>query len=124
MTETAVRPGQQPRSEKASPSFSKSDLSHVKRAQHTARAVPAWPWPPFRLTDRTTCHKWASHQRQTKEDRLVLSCLKCPVSRPSRRRSIRWGHVAKELGVTLPALRAAIETERRRGEVDQIERTK
>ena len=54
MTETAVRPGQQPRSEKASPSFSKSDLSHVKRAQHTARAVPAWPWPPFRLTDRLT----------------------------------------------------------------------
>ena len=63
---------------------------------------------------RTTCHKWAAKQRPAKEDRLVLACIKCPVSRKSRRRPIRWGHVARELGVTLPALRAAIETERRR----------
>ena len=63
---------------------------------------------------RTTCHNWAAKQRPAKEDRLVLACTKCPVSRPSRRRPIRWGHVARELGVTLPALRAAIETERRR----------
>ena len=46
--------------------------------------------------------------RSEKTDRLVLACTKCPVSRKSRRRAIRWGHVAKELGVTLPALRAAI----------------
>ena len=64
--------------------------------------------------DRTACHKWAAKQRPAKEDRLVLACTKCPVSRKSRRRPIRWGHVARELGVTLPALRAAIETERRR----------
>ena len=44
----------------------------------------------------------------------VARCLQCPVSRKSRRRPIRWGHVARELGVTLPALRAAIESERRR----------
>ena len=66
------------------------------------------------FSDRTGCHKWAAKQRQAKEDRLVLACTKCPVSRKSRRRSIRWGHVARELGVALPALRAAIETERRR----------
>ena len=63
------------------------------------------------FSDRTACHKWAAKQRPAKEDRLVLACSKCPVSRKSRRRAIRWGHVAKELGVTLPALRAAIETE-------------
>ena len=63
---------------------------------------------------RTAAHRWAVSQRPAKEDRLVLACTKCPVSQKSRRRSIRWGHVAKELGVTLPALRAAIETERRR----------
>ena len=66
------------------------------------------------FSDRSTCHKWAVKQRPTKEDRLVLACMKCPVSRKSRRRPIRWGHVAREVGVTLPALRAAIETERRR----------
>ena len=66
------------------------------------------------FNDRTVCHKWAAKQRPAKEDRLVLACTKCPVSRKSRRRAIRWGHVARELGVTLPALRAAIETERRR----------
>ena len=66
------------------------------------------------FSDRTACHKWAAKQRPSKEDRLVLACTKCPVSRKSRRRPIRWGHVARELGVTLPALRAAIETERRR----------
>ena len=65
-------------------------------------------------SDRSACHKWAAKQRPAKEDRLVLACIKCPVSRKSRRRAIRWGHVAKELGVELPALRAAIETERRR----------
>ena len=64
--------------------------------------------------DRTACHKWAAKQRPAKEDRLVLACSKCPVSRKSKRRSIRWGHVARELGVTLQSLRAAIETERRR----------
>ena len=64
--------------------------------------------------DRTACHKWAAKQRPAKEDRLVLACSKCPESRPSRRRPIRWGHVARALGVKLPALRAAIETERRR----------
>ena len=66
------------------------------------------------FNDRTVCHKWAAKQRPAKEDRLVLACTKCPVSRKSKRRAIRWGHVARELGVTLPALRAAIETERRR----------
>ena len=64
--------------------------------------------------DRTACHRWAAKQRQAKEDRLVLACVSCPVSRKSRRRAIRWGHVAKELGVTLQSLRSAIETERRR----------
>ena len=64
--------------------------------------------------DRTVAHKWATRQRPEKADRLILACEKCPVSRKSRRRPIRWGHVARELGVTLPALRAAIETERRR----------
>ena len=29
-------------------------------------------------------------------------------------RAIRWGHIARELGVALPALRSAIEAERRR----------
>ena len=66
------------------------------------------------FNDRTGCHRWAAKQRQAKEDRLVLACSKCPGSRKSRRRAIRWGHVARELGVKLPALRAAIETERRR----------
>ena len=33
--------------------------------------------------DRTGCHKWAAKQRQAKEDRLVLACTKCPVSRRS-----------------------------------------
>ena len=66
------------------------------------------------FSDRTACHKWAAKQCPAKEDRLVLACTKCPVSRKSRRRAIRWGHVARELGVTLPALRAAIETEQRR----------
>ena len=66
------------------------------------------------FSDRTVCHRWAAKQRPAKEDRLVLACTQCPVSRKSRRRAIRWGHVARELGVTLPALRAAIETERRR----------
>ena len=66
------------------------------------------------FSDRTACHKWAAKQRPAKEDRLVLACSKCPVSRKSRRRSIRWGHVARELGVDLAALRAAIETERGR----------
>ena len=63
---------------------------------------------------RTTCHKWAAKQRPAKEDRLVLACTKCPVSRKSKRPAVRWGHVAKALGVELTALRAAIETERRR----------
>ena len=63
---------------------------------------------------RTTCHKWAAKQRPAKEDRLVLACSKCPESRPSRRRPIRWGHVARAVGVKLAALRVAIETERRR----------
>ena len=63
---------------------------------------------------RTTCHKWAAKQRPVKDDRLVLACSNCPVSRPSRRRAIRWGHVARAVGCKLPALRAAIETERRR----------
>ena len=66
------------------------------------------------FSDRTVGYRWAAKQRQAKEDRLVLACVSCPVSRKSRRRPIRWGHVARELGVTLPALRAAIETERRR----------
>ena len=66
------------------------------------------------FSDRTVCHKWAAKQRPAKEDRLVLACSACPESRPSRRRPIRWGHVARAVGVTLPALRAAIETERRR----------
>ena len=66
------------------------------------------------FSDRTTCHKWAAKQRQEKEDRLVLACTKCPVSRKSRRRAIRWGHVARAVGVKLPALRAAIKAERRR----------
>ena len=67
-----------------------------------------------RFGDRTVAHKWAARQRPSKDDRLILACVACPVSRPSRRRPIRWGHVAKALGVELPALRAAIETERRR----------
>ena len=59
---------------------------------------------------RTTCHKWAAKQRPAKEDRLVLACSKCPESRPSRRRPIRWGHVAKERSASqLPALREAID---------------
>ena len=66
------------------------------------------------FSDRTAAHRWAAKQRPVKEDRIILACTKCPVSRKSRRRAIRWGHVAKALGVALPALRAAIETERRR----------
>ena len=66
------------------------------------------------FNDRTVCHRWAAKQRPAKGDRLVLACSKCPVSQKSRRRPVRWGHVAKALGVELPALRAAIETERRR----------
>ena len=66
------------------------------------------------FSDRSACHKWAAKQRPAKGDRLVLACSTCPVSRKSRRRAIRWGHVAKEIGVTLPALRSAIEAERRR----------
>ena len=66
------------------------------------------------FSDRTAAHRWAAKQRPAKEDRIILACSKCPVSRKSRRRPIRWGHVAKELGVTLQSLRAAIETERRR----------
>ena len=64
--------------------------------------------------DRTAAHRWATKQRPAKGDRLVLACTQCPVSRKSRWRAIRWGHVARELGVTLPALRAAIKAERRR----------
>ena len=67
-----------------------------------------------RFGDRTVAHKWAARQRPSKDDRLILACVACPVSRPSRRRPIRWGHVAKAIGVELPALRAAIEAERRR----------
>ena len=66
------------------------------------------------FSDRTVGHKWAARQRPEKDDRLILACVGCPVSRPSRRRPIRWGHVAKAIGVELPALRAAIEAERRR----------
>ena len=66
------------------------------------------------FNDRTVGYRWAAKQRPAKEDRLVLACVSCPVSRKSRRRPIRWGHVARAVGVKLPALRAAIETERRR----------
>ena len=67
-----------------------------------------------KFSDRTVAYKWAAKQRPEKDDRLILACVACPISRPSRRRAIRWGHVARVLGIELPALRAAIETERRR----------
>ena len=92
-------------------------ISHMSNEKHFhgwLRSGRVFVMTPKVFTDRIACHRWAAKQRPAKGDRLVLACTQCPVSRKSRRRPIRWGHVAKELGVTLPALRAAIETERRR----------
>ena len=92
-------------------------ISHMSNEKHFhgwLRSGRVFVMTPKVFTDRIACHRWAAKQRPAKGDRLVLACTQCPVSRKSRRRPIRWGHVARELGVTLPALRAAIETERRR----------
>ena len=92
-------------------------ISHMSDEKHFhgwLRSGRVFVMTPKVFTDRIACHRWAAKQRPAKGDRLVLACTQCPVSRKSRRRPIRWGHVARELGVTLPALRAAIETERRR----------
>ena len=49
---TAATAGKKPHSESNTP-FRKSE-SHVERRRHTARAIPSWPFPPIRLTDRLT----------------------------------------------------------------------
>ena len=89
-------------------------MSGEKHFHGWLRSGRVFVMSPKVFTDRIACHRWAKRQRTEVDDRLVLACSKCPESRPSRRRPIRWGHVAKALGVALPALRAAIETDRRR----------
>ena len=91
-----------------------SYMSDEKHFHGWLRSGRVFIMSPKVFTDRIACHRWAKRQRAEVDGRLVLACSKCPTSRPSRRRPVRWGHVAKALGVELPALRAAIETERRR----------
>ena len=56
-----------------------------------------------RFASRTTAHRWAERQRPEARDRFVLSCETCPTSRPSRRRPMRWGQVARRLAAVLDA---------------------
>ena len=73
---------------------------------------------PF--NDRTVAHKWAARRRPDKADRLVLTCSKCPESRPSRRRPPRWSVVARAVALAVgapaaqvrEALATALEAER------------
>ena len=89
-------------------------MSNEKHFHGWLRSGRVFVMSPKVFTDRIACHRWVKRQRPEVDDRLVLACSNCPTSQPSRRRPVRWGHVAKALGVELESLRAAIETERRR----------
>ncbi len=66
-----------------------------------------------KFTDRSTARKWAQRKRPDANDRMVLSCETCPTSKPSRRRPMRWGQVARRLAAVLDAdparVRAALD---------------
>ena len=68
-----------------------------------------------RVADRTVAHKWASRQRPTKADRVVMACEQCPATRPSKRRPPRWALVARNLAarfsIDANALRTALVSE-------------
>ena len=71
---------------------------------------------------RSTAHRWAVQQRPDKGDRLVLACEHCPPTTPSKRRSMRWATVARQVAAALDAdpaavraaLAAALDAERQR----------
>ena len=82
---------------------------------------------------RTAAHNWATRQRDEKSDRLVLACESCPVTKPSKRRPLRWATIARRLadrfdlqaGDVRDALAAelAAERSRRNGEGRATART-
>ena len=61
-----------------------------------------------RFDSRTTAHKAAVKLRAEKADRLVLACSGCPVTRPSKRRPLRWGVVARTIAARLGAPAAQV----------------
>lgn len=69
-----------------------------------------------RFNDRTVAHRWAAKQRDSSRDRLVLACVECPKSSKSKRRNIRWEHVAEAVGVPYLTLARAILAERGNGD--------
>ena len=77
---------------------------------------------PRVFADRTVAHKWAARKRTEKQDRLVLACDDCPMTRPSKRRPPRWSVIAREVAQALgakptevrEALASALAAERRR----------
>ena len=62
---------------------------------------------------RAHANKVAAGLRASPDDRMVRGCVKCPVTRPSKRRPTRWATVARavaaELGAEPSAVRAALD---------------
>ena len=86
----------------------------VRRAQPIRRTgAQARPIRPAALGPMRTASVWPSTPALAEWSRTALIV---PPGHPrsGEPRAIRWGHVAKELGVELTAPRSAIEAERRR----------
>ena len=86
------------------------------------RAGRIFTMRPRVFDSRHTATKAARRLRPDVADRLVLTCSKCPESRPSRRRQPRWAVVARTVAAAVgapaaqvrEALAAALATERGR----------
>ena len=67
------------------------------------RAGRIFTMRPRVFESRHTATKAARRLRPDVADRLVLACLTCPKSRPSRRREPRWSMVARAVAQALGA---------------------
>lgn len=86
---------------------------------------------PRLFASRHTATKVARRLRPNGADRLVLMCESCPGPRPSRRRPLRWGVVARAVAEAVGAkpadvrvaLSSALDAERRRTPVAAASRS-